>query len=222
MKRNIVITGCNRGIGLELARLYAEAGDHIYALVRESSPEIEAIAKQVVTKIDVSASISELKSSLKDLPEIDVLINNAGLFKNEKWPLDDQQLAIIQSQFEVNTLGPLKITSALNDKFKNGALAAYMSSRMGSIVDNTSGAYYGYRMSKAALNMAVKSLSMDLMHQNVKTLALHPGYVKTRMTDFHGEITPQEAASGLYKILETASERESGSFWHSNGQELGW
>ncbi len=222
MKRNVVITGCNRGIGLELARLYAQSGADVYALVRESSPELDELAKEVLTGFDVNDSIEHMKTITAALPGIDVLINNAGLFKNENWPLSDKDLVLVNQQFEVNTLGPLKVVSALDSKLNSGALAAFTSSRMGSIADNTSGAYYGYRMSKAALNMAVKSLSHDLESRKIKTLALHPGYVKTRMTDFQGEISPEDSAQGLFKILETAAERESGSFWHTNGQALEW
>lgn len=222
MKRNVVITGCNRGIGLELARLYAQSGADVYALVRESSPELDEVAKEVITRFDVNDSIEHMKTITASLPGIDVLINNAGLFKNENWPLSDKDLVLVNQQFEVNTLGPLKVVSALDSKLNSGALAAFTSSRMGSIADNTSGAYYGYRMSKSALNMAVKGLSHDLESRKIKTLALHPGYVKTRMTDFQGEISPEDSAQGLFKILETAAERESGSFWHTNGQALEW
>lgn len=222
MERNIVITGCNRGIGLELARLYSQSGAKVYGLVRESSSELDELAEQVLTGFDVNDSVEHMKTITAALSDIDVLINNAGLFKNESWPVSDKDLVVIKEQFEVNTLGPLKVMSALESKLRRGALAAFTSSRMGSIADNTSGAYYGYRMSKAALNMAVKGLAHDLGPRQIKTLALHPGYVKTRMTDFQGDISPEEAARGLFKILESACERVSGSFWHSNGQELEW
>lgn len=222
MKRNIVITGCNRGIGLELARLFKAQGDSVYALVRESSPEIESLATLVLTGFDVKMRVADMSNIIRDLPKVDVLINNAGLFKNESWPISDLDVDHMRDQIEVNALGPVKVISALESNLSEGAVAAFVSSRMGSITDNTSGAYYGYRMSKAALNMAVKSLSEDLAPRKIKALALHPGYVKTRMTDFNGEIEPKEAAEGLFKIINTANERESGTFWHSNGQELEW
>lgn len=221
MARNVVITGCNRGIGLELAKLYHAKGDHVIALVRESSSELAQVASQIIENFDVTSD--EAPAKVRDqLPQIDVLINNAGIFENETLPFGPADWDQMRRQFEVNTLGPLKLSSALVDKMKPGSLMAFTTSRMGSIADNTSGGYYGYRMSKAALNMAVKSLAVDLKSRSIATVLLHPGYVKTRMTEFHGEITPEESARGLFKILGEMTLAKTGTFWHTNSEALSW
>lgn len=221
MARNVVITGCNRGIGLELAKLYHAQGDQVIALVRESSAELSEVATQIIDNYDVTND--DAPGKLNDqLPEIDVLINNAGLFENETLPFAAQDWDQMRRQFEVNTLGPLKLSSALIDKMKPGSLMAFTTSRMGSIADNTSGGYYGYRMSKAALNMGVKSLAVDLKSRSIATVLLHPGYVKTRMTQFQGEITPEESARGLFKILNGMNLEKTGTFWHTNSEALSW
>ena len=222
MVRNIVITGCNRGIGLELARLYRQQNDHVIGLVRQSSSELLDLGVEVVEGFDVCSPLSNLAELTDSLKEVDMLINNAGIFEQESWPFKEEDLEAIRRQIEVNTLGPLKVASVLAPAMKKGSLMAFTSSRMGSISDNTGGSYYGYRMSKAALNMAVKGLAVDLKPQGIWSVALHPGYVKTRMTGFQGEIETPESALGLFKILENMNEQKSGTFWHSNAEELAW
>ncbi|HVJ19887.1 MAG TPA: SDR family NAD(P)-dependent oxidoreductase, partial [Polyangiaceae bacterium] len=128
----------------------------------------------------------------------------------------------IQKQLAVNALGPLRVTAALRRRLEKGAKVGFITSRMGSIDDNSSGGYYGYRMSKAALNMAAKSLAVDLKPAGVAVAILHPGMVKTDMVAGHGQVEPDDAARGLLARLDELTLESSGGFWHANGQRLPW
>ena len=221
---NVVITGANRGIGLELAKLYAARGDLVTAICREAGDEIEDIADQTISGIDVTNEEvpAGLQTILAELVEgkIDVLINNAGIFKNET--LDAMDANSIREQFEVNTIAPLMIAHALVPLMTEGSKIANITSRMGSVEDNTSGSYYGYRASKAALNAVGKSLAMDLKPKGIAVAQLHPGFVQTRMVGFNGDISPAEAAAGLAQRIDELNLENTGGFWHSNGQQLPW
>ncbi len=221
---NIVITGANRGIGLALAKLYEARGDSVTAVCRESSDEIEEIADQVLSDIDVTneeqlPGIAVVLDKILDEP-IDVLINNAGLFTNET--LHDLDSDRIRAQFEVNAVAPLMVTRELLPLMAEGTKIANITSRMGSIEDNTSGAYYGYRASKAALNAIGKSLANDLKEHGVMVAQIHPGFVQTRMVGFNGDISPEQAAAGIAARIDELTLETSGGFWHSNGQQLPW
>ncbi|MAK92112.1 MAG: short-chain dehydrogenase [Oceanospirillaceae bacterium] len=221
---NVVITGANRGIGLELAKLFAARGDAVTGICRDTSDELEDIADQVISGIDLTAdeSLGAIATILEQLLEgpLDVLINNAGLFTNET--INSMDFDAIQRQFDINAMVPLKLTMMLLPYMAEGSKIANITSRMGSIADNTSGSYYGYRASKAALNAFGKSLAMDLKPQGIAVAQLHPGFVKTRMVGFNGDITPEEAAQGLAARIDELTLENSGGFWHSNGQELPW
>ncbi|HBS42502.1 MAG TPA: short-chain dehydrogenase [Oceanospirillales bacterium] len=221
---NIIITGANRGIGLALARLYEARGDSVTAICREGNDDIEAVADQVIAGIDVTdetqlPGVMNVLHALIDGP-VDVLINNAGVFRNET--LDNMDTASIREQFEVNTLAPLMLTYHIKELMGEGGKVANITSRMGSIEDNTSGAYYGYRASKAALNAIGKSLAIDLKGQGIAVAQIHPGFVQTRMVNFSGDITPEQAASGIAARIDELNLDNSGRFWHSNGQSLPW
>lgn len=221
MSRTVVITGANRGIGLELARHYQAQGDQVIGVCRETSDELDEVASMVIEHIDVSNinAIEQLKIFLSN-QSIDILINNAGLFINET--LSNMDFETIEQQMEVNAYGPLKVTLALLPQLKEGSKIANITSRMGSIADNTSGAYYGYRASKAALNAFGKSLAEDLKSQGIAVAQLHPGFVQTRMVGFNGDISPQDAAKGLAARIEELNMENTGGFWHSNGEALPW
>ncbi|MFC3151359.1 SDR family oxidoreductase [Litoribrevibacter euphylliae] len=221
MSRTVVITGANRGIGLELARHYQAQGDQVIGVCRETSDELDEVASMVIEHIDVSNinAIEQLKIFLSN-QSIDILINNAGLFINET--LSNMDFETIEQQMEVNAYGPLKVTLALLPQLKEGSKIANITSRMGSIADNTSGAYYGYRASKAALNAFGKSLAEDLKSQGIAVAQLHPGFVQTRMVGFNGDISPQDAAKGLAARIEELNMENTGGFWHSNGEVLPW
>jgi NAD(P)-dependent dehydrogenase (short-subunit alcohol dehydrogenase family) len=217
----VLITGASRGIGLELARQYRDRGDTVVAACREATPALEALGVKVVEGADVTdeAAVERMAATLDGEP-LDVLVNNAGVLSVES--LDDLDLDRIRRQLEVNSLGPLRVTAALRDRLRPGAKVAIVTSRMGSIDDNTSGGYYGYRMSKAAVNMAGRSLAHDLKGRGVAVAILHPGFVRTDMTGHQGHVEPAESAAGLIARIDELTLETSGGFWHANGEPLPW
>lgn len=219
--KTVLITGANKGIGLEFCRQYQELGFKVIAACRKTSEELNSLGIKIIEGIDVSV-VNVGDNLIQGLAgdKLDLLINNAGIFLNET--LEDMNFETMTKQFEVNTLGPLKVTMALLPLINKDGKIAIVSSRMGSISDNDSGAYYGYRMTKAAINAAGKSLSVDLKPKGISIALLHPGYVKTEMTGFNGDITPKEAARGLINVLDKVNLDCSGQFWHSNGESLPW
>ncbi len=217
----VCITGANRGIGLELVRQYAQRGEDVIAVCREASPDLEISGVEIVDGIDVTDSKSTVELAKKlSGRRIDVLINNAGILSNES--LDDLDFDRMRRQFEVNSLGPLRVTAALRNNLGRGSKVAIITSRMGSIEDNTSGGRYGYRMSKAAVNMAGRSLARDLDEDGVAVAVLHPGFVRTDMTDHQGLVDAPVSAAGLIARIDALSVETSGRFWHANGEELPW
>jgi NAD(P)-dependent dehydrogenase (short-subunit alcohol dehydrogenase family) len=214
------VTGANRGIGLELCRQLAERGWRVIAACRKRSKELDALDVTVVTGIDVAddPSVARLAARLRDEP-VDLLINNAGILSEET--LDDLDFARMRTEFEVNALGPLRVTKALLPNLRSGSRVAIISSRVGSIGDNASGGVYGYRMSKAAVNMAGVNLAHDLRSRGVAVFLLHPGLVATEMTDRRG-IPPSQSAAMLIERLDELGLGESGMFFHANGEQLPW
>jgi NAD(P)-dependent dehydrogenase (short-subunit alcohol dehydrogenase family) len=217
----VVITGANRGIGLELARQFKQRGDDVVAACRKSSDELAKLDVEVVEGIDVSddASVAQLAAGL-DRRTVDVLINGAGILSDES--LSDLDFERIRKQFEVNSLGPLRVTAALRGNLGEGSKVAIITSRMGSIEDNTSGGRYGYRMSKAAVNMAGRSLANDLKEAGVAVAILHPGFVRTDMTGHQGLIDPPESAAGIIARIDELTLEDTGNFWHANGETIPW
>jgi NAD(P)-dependent dehydrogenase (short-subunit alcohol dehydrogenase family) len=218
-----IVTGANKGIGLALVAELAKRGGTVLAACRKSSPELAKLGVEVVEGVDVAtdAGISALVAAVGSR-SIDLLVNNAGILV---WGdrLGELNVEGIRKQFEVNALAPLRVTDALRDRLAKGAKVALITSRMGSIDDNGSGGAYGYRMSKAALNMAGKSLAVDLRGRAVAVAILHPGMVKTEMLGGHGgQVEPQEAARGLLARVDALTLETTGSFWHANGQKLPW
>ncbi|EAW36818.1 SDR family oxidoreductase [Lyngbya sp. PCC 8106] len=217
-----LVTGANRGIGLEYCRQLQRRGDDVIAVCRSASDELKALNIEIITNIDITSEscISELVKRLGDRM-IDVLINNAGIV--ERISLDNLDFESIRRQFEINAIGPLRLTQMLLPKLRNSSKVIIMTSRMGSIEDNTSGGSYGYRMSKVALSMAGKSLSHDLKPRQIAVAILHPGLVKTRMTNFTDSgITPEESVRGLLARIDQLNLENTGTFWHSNGEVLPW
>ena len=152
--------------------------------------------------------------------KLDCLIANAGILRGDS--LEALDWDSVQEQIEVNALGPLRTVKALLPNLAQGAKLALITSRMGSIADNSSGGYYGYRMSKAALNAAGVSLARDLAPKKIAVAILHPGYVRTDMTGNHGNVTPEEAAKQLLARIDALTVQSSGTFWHANGEVLPW
>jgi NAD(P)-dependent dehydrogenase (short-subunit alcohol dehydrogenase family) len=221
MPQTILITGANRGIGLALTELYLQRGDKVYAVCRQSTAELNNSGAHIVEHIDVSDpdSIKLLQQQMQGI-SIDVLINNAGIFTDET--LGSMNFEAINEQLAINAIAPLRVTHALLDKLHAGSKVGLITSRMGSISDNSSGGYYGYRMSKAALNAAGKSLARDLKSRDISVAILHPGYVSTRMVNFSGEVSPGQSARGLVARLDELTLATTGTFWHANGEILPW
>ena len=217
----IVITGANRGIGLSLATQLHQQGQRVVAVCRTSSSELKSLGIEVIDQMDVTHP-QGLKARLHALgiDHLDLLINNAGVLRNEY--LGELDYDQIRFQFEVNTLGPLMVVEEVLSLFSFGSKIINITSRMGSIEDNTSGGRYGYRISKAALNMASMSLAQDLKERGIAVAVIHPGFVQTGMTGFNGLIGPEESARGIIQQINRLTLDQSGGFWHSNGERLPW
>lgn len=216
----VLVTGGNRGIGLELCRLYRARGDDVIAVCRSSNDELDALEIRVIAGIDVASDgdVARLASEL-DGVQLDVLINNAGILRSDT--IDTLDFDSMLEQYRVNAIGPLRVTRALRKNLGNGAKVGIVSSRVGSVADNSSGNNYGYRASKAAVNMIGMNLRHDLARGGVAVALLHPGLVATDMTGGTG-VSPQDAARGLIARMDELNPDTSGSFWHAEGYTLPW
>jgi NAD(P)-dependent dehydrogenase (short-subunit alcohol dehydrogenase family) len=218
-----LVTGANRGIGLELCRQIQARGDQVIAACRSGSEELSALGSgvEVVTGVDVTDESAErlLLDRTSGRP-IDVLVHNAAILVPDSLESFDPER--VKRQFEVNALSPLRITRALLPRLAEGSKLVLISSRAGSIGDNGSGGSYGYRMSKAALNMAAASLTRDLAGRKIMVGVLHPGFIRTRMTGGNGNDDPPAAARGLLARIDELTPERSGRFFHANGEELPW
>ncbi|MEZ9649567.1 SDR family oxidoreductase [Vibrio lentus] len=225
----IFITGANRGIGLSLARHYVNERHTVYATYRDASTAQELLAfanennNLSCIQLDITdyPSVNELPSKLES---IDILINNAGYYGPKGYGLGNTDVEEWRRVFEVNTIAPLKLVETLLPLLASSDVKkiACLSSRVGSMSENTSGGGYIYRSSKAALNSVVKSLSNDLTHNGFTVLALHPGWVQTEMGGPNALIDTDTSASGLIKVIESANTEVSGHFFNFDGSEIDW
>ncbi len=217
----ILVSGANRGIGLEICRQLAARGDEVIAVCRQSSAELQKLGIRTIEGIDVSAAddVARMRDALAGV-HLDVLINNAGVLVRDS--LQQLDFEGIDQQFRINAVAPLRVTAALLENLQSGSKVFTITSSMGSIEENTSGSYYGYRMSKAAVNIAMKSLSVDLAERKIGVFVLHPGYVQTDMTDHQGHVTAAEAAQNLIARIDSLQLADSGSFTHAQGRNIPW
>jgi NAD(P)-dependent dehydrogenase (short-subunit alcohol dehydrogenase family) len=221
----VLVTGANRGIGFELAKQLKERGDTVIATCRKSNEQLDALGVQVEENVDVGddASVQALAERLGDT-KLDLLINNAGVLTPDG--LDQLDIEGIRRQFEINAIGPVRVTSAMLPRLGAGSKIAHITSRMGSIADNGSGGMYGYRMSKAALNMAGTSMARDLKNKEIAVAILHPGMVATDMTSRFGPNPnaqqADETATMLIERIDGLDMSNSGTFWHAKGEILPW
>lgn len=216
----ILVTGCNRGIGLELCRQYQTRGDEVIGVCRSSNSELDDMGIRIIDGVDVSDAkgVGKLAAALDGI-NLDIVINNAGILRGDN--LDSIDFDEMEEQFRVNTIGPLRVVQAIRNNLHKGSKVGIVTSRVGSIDDNSSGNNYGYRCSKAAANMVGKNLQHDLAAQEIAVALLHPGLVATDMTGGRG-VTAQESAAGLIARMDELSMQTSGSFWHAEGYQLPW
>jgi len=221
----VLITGASRGLGLEFARQYAADGWRVHACCREPGGAVTAISGDVVCHaLDVTdtAAIAALDAALKG-EALDLLVNNAGIMGR------GQKLGRIDADgwdtvLRVNAIAPIMLSEALlpNLRKVTGAKIAMLTSRMGSIADNTSGGMYAYRSSKAALNAAAHSLALDLADDGIPVVLLHPGWVRTDMGGPNGQIDAPEAVTGLRHIIADLKMADSGAFYAYDGRQIPW
>ncbi len=217
----VVITGANRGIGLALAEAYAKRGDKVIAVVRRSSPKLDATDAEVHSGVEITddASVAKLAKALAGRT-IDILINNAGIHRGDG--LDRLDWKGIRDQFETNALAPIRVTHALLPNLGKGGKVAIVTSRSGSIGDNGSSGNYGYRMSKAAVNMAGVNLAIDLKPKGVAVAILHPGMVNTDMGSSPQSISAALSAERLMARIDELTLDTTGRFLHAEGYVLPW
>jgi NAD(P)-dependent dehydrogenase (short-subunit alcohol dehydrogenase family) len=225
----VLITGANRGIGLEFTKQYAVAGWNVLACCREpeTASALHALANMHgnvrIFGLEVSnfKQIDALALQLKD-EAIDVLINNAGVYPSSSF--GDTNYDGWAEAFKINAMAPLKMAEAFVQHITCGQLkkVATLSSKMGSIDDNTSGESYIYRTSKTAVNMVMKSLSIDLKPYGISVVTLHPGWVQTDMGGSSALISTKTSVTGLRDVIEKLSMNNSGKFIAFDGKEIAW
>jgi NAD(P)-dependent dehydrogenase (short-subunit alcohol dehydrogenase family) len=216
-----LVTGSNRGIGLALCRVLKARGDKVIATCRKSSPELDGLGVEVLSGVDGTSdqAVAALPKRLGER-RIDTLILNAGILHGDS--LETLDLGVVAEQIAVNAIAPLRVAHALASFLGAGSKIGLVTSRMGSMGDNGSGGYYGYRMSKAAMNAMGVSLARDLHARGIAVAILHPGFVRTEMTGRTGNVDPQDAARLLVTRIDELTLQTSGSFWHANGEKLPW
>jgi NAD(P)-dependent dehydrogenase (short-subunit alcohol dehydrogenase family) len=216
-----LVTGANRGIGLALARRLAARGDRVIAVCRQSSDDLDRLSVRVEAGVDLASDddVAGLASRLEGT-RLDLLVLNAGILRPDD--LDGLNLDDVHTQIEINAVAPLRVVKSLQRYLHQGSKIAAITSRMGSMGDNGSGGYYGYRMSKAALNAMAVSLARDLRVAGIAVAILHPGYVRTEMTGHAGNVTPDESARQLIERIDGLNLENTGTFWHASGDVLPW
>lgn len=227
-QKSILITGANRGIGLEFCKQFAQAGWQIIACSRHpQAPELVELAHAHNAVQVVELDLNDLQACEKTLTQlemssIDIVINNAGTSgQSDQSLLTHYDVDNAHQLFQVNSIAPVKVVEYLLPKLKQGETKTIVNitSRMGSIEDNDSGKSYAYRSSKAALNALMKSVQIDLADQGFKVLLLHPGWVQTDMGGKHAQITPEESVKGMMKLILSAHDLPE-IFYHYQGHVL--
>ena len=221
----VLITGANRGLGLEFARQFAAAGWQVIGTARKPDKAVELQALEVtVMTLDVAdtANVEALAAAL-DGRAIDLLINNAGIFPRVN-SINEINLDDYNRTLAVNTLGPVIVTRALLPNLRLGGkkMIINISSRLGSIELNQSGTFYGYRESKAALNMFTKTLANELQSEGFICAVIHPGWVQTDMGGKNANLTPEESISGMRAVIDKLGPDDNGSYWSYSGEQVPW
>jgi NAD(P)-dependent dehydrogenase (short-subunit alcohol dehydrogenase family) len=229
---NVLITGANRGIGLEWVRQCAALGWRVFACCRHPQQAEALISFARLTSGQVTVHIADMNelATLQALSyelrneAIDILINNAGVYGSDKNRFGSVDAMDWLKTFQVNSIAPLKMAELFHQQILMGTrkLVVCMSSKMGSMADNGYGNSYIYRSSKAALNAVVKSLSIDLCDQGIISVALHPGWVKTDMGGPNAEISTTECVQSLMHIIQNVTLDDSGRFIDIDGSDIPW
>ena len=227
---SVVITGANRGIGLELVSQYLADNWQVYGCCRQPKlanqlSELASNSKLSIHELDVGnpESVKKLSLALSEQP-IDLLINNAGIYGGERQSFGDIDYGQWKQVLEVNTLGPYRVSTALATQVGNSEqrLIVNVSSAMGSIERYTTGGHYIYRSSKAALNMVTVNLAHDLRSRGITVLSVHPGWVRTDMGGSSADISTQTSAAGLRQLISNSTIDDSGRFFSWDGSALPW
>lgn len=209
--KTVLITGANKGLGLEFCKQYQAQGWDVVAVCRKTSSQLQQLSVKTHTGLELTEPSSiEAFAEKINANSLDLLIHNAGMMIRDQ--LDHINWEQIITQFKVNAMAPLFLTQKLLPALKTKAKVCIISSRMGSISDNKSGGYYGYRMSKTAANMVAKSLSHDLSPKQISVGILHPGFVRTDMTGQKGNISALESVEALIKRIEEQTIVHNGIF----------
>ncbi len=229
---SVVVTGANRGLGLEFARQYAADEWRVFAACRapDAAKELQQLASKSggrirVLELDVTdtTSVRAAAAGLKGEP-IDLLLNNAGVGSPRNQQLGNLDYAAWTRVLDANTLGPMRVVEAFVDNVARGGQKRIVTitSAMGSIEDNTSGGSYAYRSSKAAVNIVVKSLSIDLASRGITCIVMHPGWVRTDMGGQGGKLSPTESIQSLRSVIAKLRPEDSGKFLNYNGESFPW
>ncbi len=216
--KTVLITGANKGIGLEMVKQHVNRGDKVIAVCRTPSKALQATDAAVVSNVDFLSEDFEKTllnqiEQISSIPHIDKVIANAGIRDFDNY--QDFDVKAIRNQFEVNTIAPLRLIKALDALLTEKTRIILISTRVASHEDNTGGGEYGYRMSKSALNMAGINLSISLRHRGIAVFMLHPGYVRTDLTLGEGLIDANLSAQNIIELSDHLTLNESGSFWHA-------
>lgn len=231
--KNVVVTGSNRGLGLQFVKQFLSKGNNVVATARnvEKAAELQRLAgesggKLTVASLDVAdpGSVARFPSQVP-FDHVDLLVNNAGVYFGGR-SLDDTGADVMVDTFRVNAVGPLLVSKEMVAAGKlggttGGSIIANVTSKMGSIDDNGSGGSYAYRASKSALNIVTKSLSIDLESKNVQAILLHPGWVKTDMTKNNGLIDDVTSVKGMISVLEDQPEL-NGKWFDYKHEAIAW
>jgi NAD(P)-dependent dehydrogenase (short-subunit alcohol dehydrogenase family) len=223
--KTVVITGANRGLGLEFAKQYSAAGWNVIGTARrpDTAKKLHSLGVHVM-QLDVTQqeSVDRLARDLEGQP-IDLLINNAGIFPMAT-TVPEIDFDDVTRTLDVNTVGPMRVTQALLDNLRKGNSKKIINitSNLGSIEANTDGRFYGYRESKAALNMFTRSLAAELRDEGFTCVVMNPGWVQTDMGGPNAPLQPQESIAGMRAVIDRLTPADSGTFWTHAGQQMPW
>jgi len=235
MSETFLITGANRGIGLAVTKILLNQGDKVFAACRqpEKAAELQNLQKKhgdlleiVPLEADSDASVKAAAVFVgKKIDHLDVLFNNAGISPQPyNAPLDQVEISKMKEAFEVNTLGPLRVSQAflpLLKKAKNPRII-HMTSGLGSLSGKSEGAFYAYGVSKAALNMLTRTMAFDQQKDKVVCVCLDPGWVQTDMGGPSAPLKPEESAAAIAKTLKGLTMKDTSHFIYNDGKELNW